>query len=46
MGIKIQKKAFDIPLKINFYIKVGVGEKYAFLIDSKLISDLKTKQVY
>ena len=46
MSIKIQKGAFDTPLKVNFYIKAGVGEKHTFLIDSKLITDLKAKQVY
>ena len=46
MSIKIQKGAFDTPLKMNFYIKAGVGEKHTFLIDSKLITDLKAKQVY
>jgi chromosome segregation ATPase len=46
MSIKIQKGAFDTPLKVNFYIKAGAGEKHTFLIDSKLITDLKAKQVY
>ena len=46
MSIKIQKDAFDTPLKVNFYIKAGVDEKHTFLIDSKLITDLKAKQVY
>ena len=46
MSIKIQKGSFDTPLKVNFYIKAGVGEKHTFLIDSKLITDLKAKQVY
>lgn len=46
MSIKIQKGSFDMPLKVNFYIKAGVGEKHTFLIDSKLITDLKAKQVY
>ena len=46
MSIRIQKGAFDIPLKVNFYIKAGVGEKHTFLIDSKLITDLKAKQIY
>jgi chromosome segregation ATPase len=46
MSIKIQKGSLDIPLKVNFYIKAGVGEKHTFLIDSKLITDLKAKQVY
>ncbi len=46
MSIKIQKGSFDTPLKVNFYIKAGAGEKHTFLIDSKLITDLKAKQVY
>ena len=46
MSIKIQKGSLDIPLKVNFYIKAGAGEKHTFLIDSKLITDLKAKQVY
>jgi chromosome segregation ATPase len=46
MSIKIQKGSFDTPLKVNFYIKAGLGEKHTFLIDSKLITDLKAKQVY
>ena len=46
MSIKIQKGAFDTPFKVNFYIKAGISEMYTFLIDSKLIIDLKTKQVY
>jgi chromosome segregation ATPase len=46
MSIRIQKGAFDTPLKVNFYIKAGVGEKHTFLIDSKLITDLKAKQIY
>jgi chromosome segregation ATPase len=46
MSIKIQKGSLDVPLKVNFYIKAGVGEKHTFLIDSKLITDLKAKQVY
>lgn len=46
ISIKIQKGSFDTPLKVNFYIKAGVGEKHTFLIDSKLIIDLKAKQVY
>ncbi len=46
MSIRIQKGSFDMPLKVNFYIKAGIGEKHTFLIDSKLITDLKAKQVY
>jgi chromosome segregation ATPase len=46
MSIRIQKGSFDTPLKVNFYIKAGAGEKHTFLIDSKLITDLKAKQVY
>lgn len=46
MSIRIQKGSFDTPLKVNFYIKAGLGEKHTFLIDSKLITDLKAKQVY
>ena len=46
MSIRIQKGSFDTPLKVNFYIKAGVGEKHTFLIDSKLITDVKAKQVY
>ena len=46
MSIRIQKGSFDTPLKVNFYIKAGVGEKHTFLIDSKLITDLKAKQIY
>lgn len=46
LSIKIQKGSFDVPLKINFYIKAGSGEKHTFLIDSKLITDVKAKQVY
>ncbi len=46
MSIKIQKGSLDTPLKLNFYIKAGAGEKHTFLIDSKLITDLKAKQVY
>jgi chromosome segregation ATPase len=46
MSIKIQKGSFDTPLKVNFYIKAGTGEKHTFLIDSKLITDLKAKQIY
>jgi|GEM_PF-6950241 len=46
MSIKIQKGSFDVPLKVNFYIKAGTDEKHTFLIDSKLITDLKAKQIY
>lgn len=46
MSIKIQKGSFDTPLKVNFYIKAGIGEKHTFLIDSKLITDLNSKRVY
>jgi hypothetical protein len=46
LSIKIQKGSFDTPLKVNFYIKAGSGEKHTFLIDSKLITDVKAKQVY
>ena len=46
LSIKIQKGSFDVPLKINFYIKAGSGEKHTFLIDSKLITDVKAKQIY
>lgn len=46
MSIKIQKGSLDTPLKLNFYIKAGAGEKHTFLIDSKLITDLKAKQIY
>lgn len=46
LSIRVQKGAFDVPMKVNFYIKVGSGEKRTFLIDSKLITDLKAKQVY
>ena len=46
MSIKIQEGTFDTTLKISFYIKAGAGKKHTFLIDSKLIIDLKTKQVY
>jgi chromosome segregation ATPase len=46
LSIRIQKGSFDVPMKVNFYIKVGSGEKRTFLIDSKLITDLKAKQVY
>ena len=46
MSIKIQEGTFDTTLKVSFYIKAGAGKKHTFLIDSKLIIDLKTKQVY
>jgi chromosome segregation ATPase len=46
LSIRVQKGSFDVPMKLNFYIKVGSGEKRTFLIDSKLITDLKAKQVY
>ena len=46
LSIRIQKGSFDVPLKVNFYIKAGSGEKHTFLIDSKLITDVKAKQVY
>jgi hypothetical protein len=46
LSIKIQKGSFDTPMKVNFYIKAGSGEKHTFLIDSKLITDVKAKQVY
>ncbi|MEA5461841.1 hypothetical protein VB796_22415 [Arcicella sp. LKC2W] len=46
LSIRVQKGSFDVPMKVNFYIKVGSGEKRTFLIDSKLITDLKAKQVY
>lgn len=46
MSIKIQKGSFDMPLKVNFYVKAGTSEVHTFLIDSKLITDLKAKQIY
>jgi hypothetical protein len=46
INIKIRKGLFDVPLKVNFYIKARVGERYTFLIDSKLITNLKSKQIY
>jgi chromosome segregation ATPase len=48
LSIKVQKGSFGVPLKVNFYIKTGNsnGQQRTFLIDSKLIMDLKAKQVY
>ena len=46
LSIKVQKGSFDTPMKVNFYIKAGSGEKHTFLIDSKLITDVKAKQIY
>ncbi|MCU0469743.1 MAG: hypothetical protein MUF58_14180 [Arcicella sp.] len=46
LSIRIQKGSFDVPMRVNFYIKAGSGEKHTFLIDSKVITDLKAKQVY
>lgn len=45
LSIKIQKGSFDVPLKINFYVKVGSHKQRLFLIDSKLIPAIRTKKL-
>lgn len=44
LSVKIQKGAFDVPLKINFYVKVGSHKQRLFLIDSKVIPTIKSKK--
>ncbi|PAC29874.1 hypothetical protein [Flectobacillus sp. BAB-3569] len=44
LSIKIQKGSFDVPLKINFYVKVGSHKQRLFLIDSKVIPAIKSKK--
>lgn len=46
MSIRIQKGSLEMPLKVNFYIKIGSGKQRSFLVDSKLIPSIKAKQIF
>jgi chromosome segregation ATPase len=46
LSVRIQRGAFDVPMKVNFYIKAGNSNQKTYLIDSKFVLNTKAKQVF
>lgn len=46
ISVRVQRGSFDVPMKVNFYIKAGNSNQKIYLIDSKFVLNTKAKQVF